>query len=235
MLLRLLLLVIPILLAQPAQSATVLVARFHNTSPYQDLDWVGESVADTLRNECNQSAQIVIDRTTGAEGMSRLALRPDAVFTKATLIRLGRTLDADFIIYGSYEVKLASDSSRLQDSSLTITTRFIDLRKLKDGPDISETGKLTDLSRLEEHLAWEALKYLQPGVTLSLDKFLAPQKLTRLDAEESYARGLLSSSKEQQQKWFLQAANLDTRFVGPAYELASSIYSEKTIAWRYVG
>jgi tetratricopeptide (TPR) repeat protein len=225
-LLRLLLILVPFLLAQSAQSATVLVVRFHNTSPYPDLDWVGESVAETLRSEFNQSDQIVPDRNAGAEGMNRLALRPDAVFTKATLIHLGRTLDADHVVYGTYEVKLSPNSSRLQDSSVSVTMRFIDLRKLKDGPDITETGKLTDLARLEEHLAWESLKYLEPGVDLSLDKFLAPQKLTRLDAEESYIRGLLSSSKEQQQKWFLQAANLDPHFVGPAYELGK-LYAQR--------
>jgi tetratricopeptide (TPR) repeat protein len=50
--------------------------------------------------------------------------------------------------------------------------------------------------------------------------------LTRLDAEESYIRGLLSSSKEQQQKWFLQAANLDAHFIGPAYELGK-LYAQR--------
>jgi hypothetical protein len=215
-----------VMLAQPAQSATVLVVRFHNSSTYPDLDWVGESAAETLRAEFNQSDLIVPDRNANAEGMNRLALRPDAVFTKATLIRLGRTLDADQLVYGSYEVNLAPGSSRLQDCSISVTMRFIDLRKLKDGPEITETGKLTDLARLEEHLAWEALKYLQPAVQLSLDKFLAPQKLTRLDAEESYIRGLLSSNKEQQQKWFLQAANLDAHFIAPAYELGK-LYAER--------
>jgi tetratricopeptide (TPR) repeat protein len=223
-LLRLFLVLVAV--AQAAQAATILVLRFHNSSTYSDLDWVGESVAETLRSEFSQSDEIVPDRNASAEGMNRLALRPDAVFTKATLIHLGRTLDADQLVHGSYEVKLAPDSSRLQDASVSVTMRFIDLRKLKDGPEITETGKLTDLARLEEHLAWAALKYLQPAAQLSLDKFLAPQKLTRLDAEESYIRGLLSSNKEQQQKWFLQAANLDAHFIAPAYELGK-LYAER--------
>jgi tetratricopeptide (TPR) repeat protein len=225
-LLRIVLFVIPFLLAQSVQSATLLVLRFHNTSPYPDLDWVGESVAETLRSEFNQSDQIVLDRAANAEGMNRLALRPDAIFTKATLIRLGRSMDADYVVYGVYTVTLSPDSSRLQDSSVSMTTQFIDLRKLKEGPEISETGKLSDLARLEEHLAWESLKYLRPGADLSLDQFLAPQKLTRLDAEESYIRGLLSSNKDQQQKWFLQAANLDPHFIAAAYELGK-LYAQR--------
>src|SRR5258708_3094723 len=75
--------------ALPAQAATVLVLRFHNDSQYSDLNWVGESVAGTLLQEYGQAGQIVPDREARAEGMKRLGLRPDADFTKATLIRLG--------------------------------------------------------------------------------------------------------------------------------------------------
>ena len=48
---------------------------------------------------------------------------------------------------------------------------------------------------------------------------MAPQKLIRLDAQESYVRGLLSVPGEQQQKWFTQAALLDTHYSNPVFEL----------------
>jgi tetratricopeptide (TPR) repeat protein len=48
---------------------------------------------------------------------------------------------------------------------------------------------------------------------------MTPRKLTRLDAEESYTRGLLSTDNDQRQKWFLLAANSDSGFIAPAYEL----------------
>jgi tetratricopeptide (TPR) repeat protein len=225
------------LLAQPAQTATILVIRFHNESQYADLNWVGESVSETLRSEFNQADQIVLDHDATAQGMDRLALRSDALFTKATLIRLGRSLDADFVIYGTFEPKPTPGSSQLKDSSIILAAQFLDLRKLKDGPGISETGKLTDLSRLEEHLAWVALKYLDPGVTFNLDNFLAPQKLKHLDADESYIRGLLSGNADQQQKWFLQAATLDARFTSPAYELGKLYLQRKDYrqALRWLG
>ncbi|MBV9403775.1 MAG: tetratricopeptide repeat protein [Acidobacteriaceae bacterium] len=202
-----------------APAATVLVLQFHNSSPFTDLNWVGESIADTLRNELSAQNQIVFDRDSRAEAMRRLSLRPDAGFTKATLIRLGQTLDADYLCYGSYEASLAAGETQLKQSSLRVTAHFLDLRKMHDGPDVSETGQLSELSRLEEHLAWESLKYVDPAATLSVDFFLAPQKLIRMDAEESYIRGLMSTNPDQQQKWFAQAAALDPHFSSPAYEL----------------
>jgi tetratricopeptide (TPR) repeat protein len=41
----------------------------------------------------------------------------------------------------------------------------------------------------------------------------------RLDAEESYIRGLLSSNPEQREKWFLQATKLDPQFTNPLFDL----------------
>lgn len=214
-------------LTVPAHSATVLVLQFHNNSRYSDLDWVGESIAETLMNEFGAANEIVLDRESRAEGMQRLSLRPNGLFTKATLIKLGQSLDTDYLCYGTYDAKLPPGDSQLKNSSIQISARFIDLRKMHDSPELSEAGKLTDLSRLEEHLAWGSLTYLEPHANLALQQFMLPQKLTRIDAEESYIRGLLSSNKDQQQKWLAQALLLDRHFTAPAFELAQLALERK--------
>jgi tetratricopeptide (TPR) repeat protein len=205
--------------ARIANGATVLVLPFHNGSRFQDLNWVGESVSETLRDEYGSQRQIVISRQSCEEAQTRLSLRSGAEFTKATLIRLGQTLEADFVYYGSFDATLAPGSSALKDSSIQISSHVIDLRKLREGPDLAEAGKLTDLSRLEQHLAWQSLHYIDSSFNLPLEAFLAPAKLRRADAEESYIRGLLSPNKEQQQKWFMQALALDPKFANAAFEL----------------
>ncbi|MBV9760013.1 MAG: tetratricopeptide repeat protein [Acidobacteriaceae bacterium] len=215
------------LAAAPAFPSTVLVLQFQNHSQYSDLNWVGESIAETLMNEYAHANQIVFDRGSRAEAMHRLSLRPGATFTKATLIRLGQSLDATYICYGTYDINLPPGSSDLKDSSVQLSARFLDLGRMHDGPEASESGKLSELSRLEEHLAFATLKYLEPKANLSLDQFLAPSKLIRVDAEESYVRGLLSQSGDQQQKWFLQAAALDPNFSGPAFELGKLALQKK--------
>lgn len=213
--------------ALPSRSATILVLQFHNNSEYSDLDWVGESIAETLMNEFGSANEIVLDRASRTEGMRRLSLSAKALFTKATLFKLGKSLDADFVCYGTYDAKLPSGDSQLRDSSIQISARFIDLRKMHNSPELSEAGKLTDLSRLEEHLAWGSLTYLEPGAKFALQQFLVPQKLTRVEAEESYVRGLLSSDKEQQQKWLAQALVLDRQFTAPAFELGQLALERK--------
>ena len=221
--------------ATPIHAATVLVLQFHNSSQYPDLNWVGESIAESIKDDFSAQNLIVFGRDSRAEALRRLSLRPDAEFTKATLIRLGQILDSDYVCYGNYEAKLPPGNSALKNSSVQISAHFIDLRRLHDGPDLAEAGKLADLSRLEEHLAWESLRYLNPSVNLPLDAFLAPQRFTRVDAKESYIRGLLSSSPEQQQNWFSQALALDPHFTNPAFELGKLSLKKKeyrqAISW----
>lgn len=218
------------LLCQSAQSATVLVLQFHNNSQYTDLNWVGESVSETLMDEFSAANQIVINRTSRANALRRLSLRSDADFTKATLLKLGQAVDADYICYGDYDVTLPAGVSELKNSSVQISAHFLDLRKMHDGPSYSEAGKLTELSRLEEHLAWESINYLNPHANVKVDQFLKPSKLIRLDAEESYIRGLMSTNPDQQQKWFMQAALIEPHFTGPLFELGKLALDRKKYA-----
>ncbi|HEX4808680.1 MAG TPA: tetratricopeptide repeat protein [Bryobacteraceae bacterium] len=208
-------------------AATILVLEFHNTSQYPDLNWVGESISQTLIEEFAERGEIALDRSARLEGLRRLSLKPGADFTKASLIRLGQTLDADEICYGSYDATLPRADAALKDGAIRVSAHVLDLRKLHDGPEISEAGQLAELSRLEQHLAWSLLKYLQPTAKFTEDQFLNPRKLIRLDSEESYIRGLLSSNPEQGQKWFLQAAQLDPQFTSPAFELGKLALERK--------
>ncbi len=216
---RRLLALITCLLPSLSPAATVLVLQFHNNSRFTELNWVGESTAETVRVELGAAGEIVLARDSRTEGLRRLGLRPDAEFTKATLIKLGQTLDVDYLCYGAFDVVLPPSDSQLKASSLQISAKFLDLRKLHDGPQLAEAGKLTELSRLNEHIAWQALKYIKPSSNVTADQFLTPHKLVRLDAEESYMRGLLASRGDQQEKWFAQALLVEPHYAGPAFEL----------------
>jgi tetratricopeptide (TPR) repeat protein len=208
----------PILL-QAASSNTILVIPFNNDGQAADLSWIGESVAETLTSEMGAAGQIVLDREARMEGDRRLGLKPDSLYTKATLLKLGQTLDADLVCYGAYQMLPSTPDTPPRDSSLRISARFLDLRKLRDATEFSETGKLSDLSRLEEHLSWQAIRFLDPQTRITAEQLLKPAKLIRVDAKESYIRGLLATSSDQKQKWFEQAVKLDSKYTQPQFEL----------------
>jgi tetratricopeptide (TPR) repeat protein len=207
------------LVSLPAQSATLLILPFQNNSSYEDVNWIGKSIAESLYIELGSRGQIVLDREALAESLRRLTLRPDARFTKATIIKLGQTAGADYVIYGEYDIHLKTGETQLRKSDIAITSRLIDLRKLREGQTVSESGNLAELSRFEEHLAFLYASTLQPEAGYKPEQFISPDKLIRLDAKESYIRGLLSSSPEQKIKWFEQAWSLNPEYASPAFEL----------------
>ena len=204
-----------------ADHLSVLVTPFTNESQAADLAWIGESISETLIAEIGAAGEIVLDRDTRAEGYRRLGLKPDVLYTKASLLKLGQTLDADMVCYGSYQIMMPTPNAQPRDGSIRISARFLDLRKLRDASEFSETGKLIDLSRLEEHLAWQVIHFMNPQSKVTADQLLKPSKLVRLDAKESYIRGLLATDREQKEKWFQQAVKLDPHYAQPAFELGT--------------
>lgn len=206
--------------------ATLVVLPLQNNSAYLDVHWVGDSIAETLRGELNSAGQIVLSRDEVQEAMRRLSLKPGAPYTKATLIKLGQTLGADNIIYGGYDLHLPSGETQLKKGVIEISSHSIDLRKSRDGLGITETGNLTELSRLEEHLAYQYAAMLQPGIWKA-EQFVAPAKLIRLDAKESYVRGLLATNPEQKLKWLQQAVALEPGYARAQFELGKFYLNRK--------
>jgi tetratricopeptide (TPR) repeat protein len=222
-----LLLLLASLVAVRAQSATLLILPFQNNSTYEDLNWIGKSVAETLYTELGSRGQIVLDRPALREGLRRLTLRPDARFTKATIIKLGQTMGADYVIYGEYDIHLTAGETQLRKSDISVTSRLIDLRKFREGQAVSESANLAELSRIEEHLSFMYASTLQPDAGYKPDQFISADKLIRLDAKESYIRGLISTSTDQKIKWFEQAASLNTAYASPAFELGKLYLQRK--------
>lgn len=211
----------------PASTASILVIPFNNDTQAADLNWIGESVSETIMTELSAAGQIVLDREAREEGYKRLGVKPDALYTKATLFKLGQTIDASLVCYGAYQIILPTPDAQARDGSIRISARFMDLRKLRDASEFSETGKLTDLSRLEEHLAWQCLRFVDPQTKVTADQLLAPSKLIRVDAKESYIRGLLASGADRKRTWFEQAAKLDPRYAQPQFEMGKLAMARK--------
>ncbi len=204
---------------------TTLVLPFFNHSDSPNLDWIGESIAETVHDALASEGLLVLDRADRLEGYSRLSLRPGAELTRASILKIGDTLDATNVVYGSYELTQASTAE--SKGSIRIEARIINLKKTHQGPAFSETGPLEDLAVLEARLGWQALESLRGKSAPSEADFLRARPRVRLDAIESYVRGLLATSAEQRHRFFTQAARLDERYSQPCYQLGKIYWERK--------
>jgi tetratricopeptide (TPR) repeat protein len=197
------------------------VLPLFNHSKTANLDWIGESAAETIRESLNSEGFLTLAREDRVEVFRRLSIRPNAALTMASVMKVGEALDAGQVIFGDFEVKGATTGRTIR-----ITARTIDLKRLKDGPVFEQNGPLEDLSLLLTKLAWQLVKALGPQSAATEEAFLRLRPPVRIDAVELYIRGLLEASSDQKQRMFTQAATLDDRFSQPAFQLGR-IYWEK--------
>jgi tetratricopeptide (TPR) repeat protein len=212
-----------------AQADTVLVIPFFNQSTSQNIDWIGEAIAETIRESLASQGVLVLSRDDRLEAYRRLSIRPNAVLTRASIIKLGEALDASQVIYGHYEIAGAgaSQSEVAARDSLHMGARILDLKHTRQGPEFEEIGALEDLASLETHLAWRCLNSLAPKSAPSEQEFRRDRPPVRLDAMENYIRGLLATSLEQKHRLFTQAVRLAPRFSEPSFQLAKIAWDKK--------
>ena len=223
-------LVIAALCGGGLRAEMVLVLPFFNHSKSANLDWIGESVAETVRDSLSSESLLVLDRQGRLEAYRRLSLRPGAEITHASIIKIGQSLDASTVIYGYFELLPAEGGKEESKSSLRITARILDLRRTRQGPAFGELGALDDLAAMEVRLGWQALEQLRPKTTPAEEEFLKARPPVRLDAMESYVRGLLAATPEQRHRFFTQAARLDAHYSRPCFRLGKIYWEQKEYA-----
>lgn len=206
---------------------TALVLPFFNHSDSSNLDWIGESIAETVHDALASEGVLTLDRVDRLEAYRRLSLRPGAELTHASLIKVGDALDASRVVYGYYEVLPGPRTGDQSKSSLRITARILDLKRMTQGPAFSQVGALEDLALLEERLGWQALEASRPAGAPSEEEFLKARPSVRLDAVESYIRGLLAEGPAQRRRFFAQAARLDDHYSQPCFQLGKAYWEQQ--------
>ena len=196
------------------------------------LNWIGESAAETLRESLYSAGLLTLAREDREEVYKRLSIRTGAVLTRATIIRIGETLDAGRLVFGEFKVDGSEFANVTLDSTIRLTVHVIDLGQFKETAQFEQSGPLRDLSLLETRIAWYLLRMLAPRHEMALSEtvFMRDHPPIKIDAMESYVRGLASPGPDQKMRLFTQAARLDDRFTAPNFQLGRMAVAKKD--WR---
>jgi tetratricopeptide (TPR) repeat protein len=96
------------------------------------------------------------------------------------------------------------------------------------GPTFNAEGPLTDLSVLQTRLAWLVLHYLAPKSSITESEFMRTRPPVRVDALESYIRGLIATSDDNKIKLFTQATKIDEHYSEPSFQLGRLFFRKKS-------
>ena len=204
-----------------------MVLPFFNLSKSANLNWIGESLAETLREALSSEGLMALDRDDRVEAYRRLSIRPYSLLTTASVVKLGEVVDAEQVVFGGFDLKAVPDSAVKSRGSLQITARFLDLKHMQQGPEFREVGALEDLAALQGHLAWQLLKFLKREAAPSESEFRERHPGVRVDAIENYVRGLLAANPDEEHRFFTQAARLDSHYSQPCFQLGRLMWKKK--------
>jgi Flp pilus assembly protein TadD len=208
---------------------TIAVLPLFNVDEHDapNLDWIGESVSETIDEALSTGGLLVLPRDDREEVYRRLSIRTGVVLTKASVLKIGETLDAGQIVFGDLRVEGAASGATNLKANLRLAVRIVDLKKFQQGEEIVQAGSLENLSQMETRLAWMLLRQLAPDSAPSEEAFFHDRAPVRVDAMESYVRGLMATSEDQKVKLFTQAAHLDEHFSQPNFQLGRWLFAKK--------
>ncbi len=210
--------------ANAAETVAVLPLFNLNHAQASNFDWIGESVAEAVRESLSESGLLVLGREEREEVYRRLSLRTGVVLTKASVLKIGETLDAGTVLFGEFSVNGPAPGP---GSEFKVVIHAIDLRKFRETAVYEQTGLLQNLSQLQLKLSWLLLGNLRPNGTPPETNFLHDHVPVRLDALESYIRGLIATTPDQRTRMFAQAVRIDERFSQPNFQLGRISFGKK--------
>lgn len=210
-----------ILLAAPALEARigrVVAVPLRDAGELPNAEWIGESLAEAVREALVAERIDCVSREEREEAARALGLAGSGRQSLAAILKLAGKLEARYAVFGDFEVSAPEDGSSPARATLRIRARVVDLDRLAGAAEFDEQGVLGDLgliqARLASKIADQLLERKRPA------EQQPPGGPVRLDALESYIRGLVSPSAEQKHRLLAQAALLGPDFSAPRLELA---------------
>jgi tetratricopeptide (TPR) repeat protein len=166
----------------------VLVLPFDNRSGQTNLAWIGSSFPDTLNQRLSSAGFLTITREDRQYALDHLGLPIDFKPSRATTIRIAQTLDANFVIVGSYTVN---------NSRIAVQAQVLDVNDLRLSQPLADSSELTRLFDVENAIAWKVARQIDPHFNVAQQTFLAASGGVRLSAFENYIRGTDATSSQE--------------------------------------
>ena len=204
---------------------SIAVLPFANESQNQQLYWLGEGFAESLSEEMLLNDAYVIQRVERKNAYDDLRLPYIGGLSRATMLKIGQKLSADYIVFGSYN---------LHDTELSVEAHVIQLSSAKLSAPIQASGKLESLYEIQTSLQQKLLEYFQ-AKPVTVPESQTQAKGVPLYAYELYIKGMLESNDNERARFFQKALDANPGYDQASYRLGRALahlqkYKESTEA-----
>ena len=200
----------------------VLVLPFDNRSGNAALNWIGDSFPDTLNQRLSSAGFLALSHDDRLYALDHLGLPAEFKPTRATTIRLAQTLDADYVIVGSFTLEGTGPTARI-----SVQAQTLEVNKLRLSKPVADSAELGRLFDVENAIAWTIARQIEPHFAVAEQTFLAASAGIRLSAFENYIRGTGAGTPAERVKHLEIAVADSPSYAAADLALGKQLYTDR--------
>jgi Flp pilus assembly protein TadD/TolB-like protein len=200
----------------------ILVLPFDNRSGNPNLNWIGDSFPDTINQRLSSAGFLTITRDDRLFAFDHLGLPADFRPTRATTLRIAQTLDADYVIVGSYNLQGTEKTSRI-----SVQAQILEVNRLHLSAPIQDSAELQRLFDVENAIAWKIAGQIEPHFAVAEQTFLSASNGIDLNAFENYIRGTDAPTPAERTKRLETAVTDAPTYAGAELALGKELYTDR--------
>lgn len=196
----------------------ILVLPFDNRSGNPNLNWIGDSFPDTLNQRFSSAGFLTITRDDRLFALDHLGLPAEFRPTRATTLRIAQTLDADYVVVGSYN---------LQNTRISVQAQILEVNRLHLSAPIQDSAELQRLFDVENAVAWKISRQIEPHFAVAEQTFLSASSGIDLNAFENYIRGTDATTPTERTKRLQTAVTDAPTYAAAELALGKELYNDR--------
>jgi tetratricopeptide (TPR) repeat protein len=200
---------------------SVVVFPFENNTKNPTMEWIGQSFVETLNEQLASSWLSPVTEEQRNVIYDRLGLPYDGDFSRATLVKVGEDLDANYAVVGSYHYELSEFSAEAELIN-------VDASRLE--ATFVEKGPLDALKKIQSRIAWRILTHFDSTFPYNQEEFYKQFGEVPLSAFENYVRGRRAVDSKSQLQYFLKAERIEPDYTNAIFQIGRIYFQQKDYA-----
>lgn len=193
---------------------SIVVLPFSDESKTQQVYWLGEGFAESLTEEMLVKDVYVIQRPERKAAYDSLRLPYVGHLSRATMLKIGQNLGADYIVFGQYV---------LDQKNLKVQAQVVQTSSSRLSSPITAAGSLDQLYVVQEQLKIGLTRYFVTQKLQANDGKPAGPSVP-LHAYELYIKGLLEPTDASKIGFFERAIEAHPNYAQANYRLGLALF-----------
>jgi len=185
-----------------AGAERLVILPFENRSQQAEYNWVRDSFMLTLTEVISPRELAVVQMSERDLVFERLRLNPQDLLTRASMVRVAETAQANLALIGEFDIGGEGESV-----TIAVAARLIETSagRLVANKTFNFSGPLADLRQIQAQLAWRVAYQRDPSMTETKEQFVERLSIVPPSAFESYVKAIQTTDQKRREFYLRRA------------------------------